>query len=49
MIESNNEKAFICVSFYTTDEKLCEYENFLGLSWKNLDIWNVCMRYVGKI
>ena len=26
MIESNNEKTFICVSFYTADEKLCEYE-----------------------
>ena len=30
MIEPNNEKTFICVSFYTADEKLCEYENFFG-------------------
>ena len=27
MIESNNEKTFICVSFYTADEK-CEYEKY---------------------
>ena len=37
MIESNNEKIFICVSFYTADEKLCEYENFFGESSKTRD------------
>ena len=26
MIESNNEKTFICLSFYTADEKLKEHE-----------------------
>ena len=34
MIESNNEKTFICVSFYTNDEKLCEYD-FFGEKLKN--------------
>ena len=37
MIVSNNEKSFICVSFYTADEKLCEYENFFGEKPKNRD------------
>ena len=37
MIESNNEKTFIFVSFYTTDEKLCEYEKFFGEKSKNWD------------
>ena len=37
MIESNNEKAFICISFYTTDKKLCEYEKFSGEKSKNRD------------
>ena len=36
MIESNNEKTFICVSFYTNDEKLCEYD-FFGEKLKNQD------------
>ena len=30
MIVSNNEKTFTCVSFYTVDEKLCEYKNCFG-------------------
>ena len=34
---SNNEKSFICVSFYTADEKLCEYEKFFGEKPKNRD------------
>ena len=37
MIESNNEKAFICISFYTTDRKLCEYEKFFGEKSKTRD------------
>ena len=36
MIESN-EKTFICVSFYTADEKLCKYEQFFGEKSKNQD------------
>ena len=28
MIEANNEKTFICVSFYTAGEKLSKYGNF---------------------
>ena len=36
MIETNNEKN-IWVSFYTADEKLCEYENFYGEKSKNRD------------
>ena len=35
MIESNNKKTFICVSFYTADGKLCKYENiFYWEIWK---------------
>ena len=34
---STNEKAFICVSFYTADEKLYEYETFFGGKFKNRD------------
>ena len=26
MIESSNEKTFVCLSFYTADEKLKEHE-----------------------
>ena len=37
MIVSNNEKSFICVSFYTADEKLCEYEKLFGEKPKNWD------------
>ena len=37
MIESNNEKTFICVSFYTADGKLCEYEKFFGEKSKSRD------------
>ena len=37
MIESNNEKTFICISFYTADKKLCEYEKFFGEKSKNRD------------
>ena len=37
MIGSNNEKTFICTSFYTADEKLCEYEKFFGEKPKNRD------------
>ena len=37
MIVSTNEKTFICVSFYTADEKLCEYETFFGGKCKNRD------------
>ena len=35
MIVSNNKKN-ICVSFYTVDEKWCEYENCFGEKSKNL-------------
>ena len=31
------KKTFICVNFYTDDEKLCEYENFFGVKSKNQD------------
>ena len=31
------KKTFICVNFYTADEKLCEYENFFGVKSKNQD------------
>ena len=37
MIESNNEKTFIFVSFYTADEKLSEYEKNFGEKSKNRD------------
>ena len=37
MIETNNEKTFICVSFCTADEKLCKYGNFFGEKSKNQD------------
>ena len=37
MIESNNEKTFIFVIFYTADEKLCECENCFGEKSKNRD------------
>ena len=37
MIVSTNEKTFICVSFYTADEKLCEYETSFGGKFKNQD------------
>ena len=37
MIESNDEKTFICVSFYTVDEKLCEYEKNFGEKSKSRD------------
>ena len=36
-VVSTNEKAFICVSFYTADEKLYEYETFFGGKFKNWD------------
>ena len=31
------KKTFICVSFYTADEKLCEYEKIFGEKSKNRD------------
>ena len=37
MIHSNNEKAFICVSFYTAGKKLSEYEKFFGEKSQNRD------------
>ena len=37
MIGSNNEKTFICISFYIADEKLCGYETFFGEKSKNRD------------
>ena len=37
MIGSNNEKTFICISFYIADEKLRGYENFFGEKSKNRD------------
>ena len=39
MIVSNNEKTFTCVSFYTVDEKLCEYENCFGDNLKTGTNW----------
>ena len=35
--ESNHEKTFICVSFYTADEKLNEYEKCFGEKSKSRD------------
>ena len=37
MIESNNEKASLCVRFYTVDEKLCECKKFFVEKSKNWD------------
>ena len=37
MIESNNKKTFICISFYTADKKLCKYEKFFGEKSKKQD------------
>ena len=35
MIESDNEETFICIRFYTTDKKLCEYEKSFGEKSEN--------------
>ena len=40
MTQLNNEKTFICVSFYTADEKLCEYEKSFGEKSQNSDKLN---------
>ena len=37
MTQLNNEKTFICISFYTADEKLCEYEKSFGEKSENPD------------
>ena len=34
MIEPNNEKTFNYISFYTADEKLCDYEKIFGEKFK---------------
>ena len=36
-IMKNNKKTFICVSFYTADEKLFQYEKFFGEKSKHRD------------
>ena len=36
-MQSNNEKTFICVSFYSADEKLREYDVIFGEKSKTWD------------